>query len=74
MKKSKAAAVLKIDKERCKGCMLCLAACPLHLLRMSEDVNKKGLKYVVMTDAEKCTGCGMCVLSCPDCAIELEKE
>ena len=66
----------KIDKEKCKGCVLCTEACPQKILEMSTKVNKRGLHYVEITDTGKCTGCALCALVCPDCAIEIgiEKE
>ena len=60
-----------IDKERCKGCNLCVNVCPQGALEVSKDVNKKGMTYVILKDPEKCTGCGMCSLMCPDAGIEV---
>ena len=65
---------LKIDKERCKGCFLCIEFCPRKALSVSETVNKKGYRYVVMKDATKCNLCGICVMMCPDCGIEIVEE
>ena len=63
---------LKIHKERCKGCELCIGVCPKHILYISEEVNKKGTHFVVIKSPEKCTKCGLCVMMCPDCAIEIK--
>lgn len=65
---------LKIDRERCKGCLFCAEACPLKALSISDDVNGRGLKYVVLSSPEKCAKCGLCVVMCPDCAIEIVEE
>jgi 2-oxoglutarate ferredoxin oxidoreductase subunit delta len=66
--------VAKIDKERCKGCLLCIEVCPRHALEISKEVNKRGLQYVAMKDPDKCTGCGLCYIMCPDCAIEIRER
>lgn len=63
-----------IDKEKCKGCMLCIGVCPVNILESTEGINKSGMKYVLVIDQEKCTGCTMCAVVCPDCAIEIEEE
>jgi 2-oxoglutarate ferredoxin oxidoreductase subunit delta len=62
-----------VNKDRCKGCNLCVIACPQKNLELSKDVNNRGTCYVVDVNPEKCTGCGICYMMCPDCAIEVEK-
>ncbi|MEA3489637.1 MAG: ferredoxin family protein [Candidatus Omnitrophota bacterium] len=69
--KTKKKVKMVIDKERCKGCLFCIEVCPQKILEVSEGINKRGVRYVVMRDPDKCTGCGLCVLMCPDCAIEI---
>ncbi len=70
MKKQKV--TIRIDKEKCKGCVLCVEVCPVKSLEIGAKANKKGLRSAAMTDPSKCTGCGLCALVCPDCAIEIE--
>jgi len=65
---------VKIDKEKCKGCLLCIGACPSGALAVAEGVNKKGMQYVYLKHPEKCNGCGLCFIMCPDCGIEIEEE
>ncbi|MDD4956997.1 MAG: 4Fe-4S binding protein [Candidatus Omnitrophica bacterium] len=65
---------VKIDAEKCKGCVLCVDVCPNGVLALSDKVNKKGMQYVVVEHPEKCTGCGLCAIMCPDCGIEIEIE
>ncbi|MGA1843825.1 MAG: ferredoxin family protein [bacterium] len=62
---------LTIEKDWCKGCELCIEACPHHLLSLSEDLNASGFHYAVLTDPEECTGCASCALMCPDLAIQI---
>ncbi|MBF0217753.1 MAG: 4Fe-4S binding protein [Candidatus Omnitrophica bacterium] len=62
---------IKLDKERCKGCMLCVEVCQRKVLEPAKGVNKKGMGYVVVAAAGKCSGCGLCVMMCPDCGIEI---
>jgi 2-oxoglutarate ferredoxin oxidoreductase subunit delta len=55
---------LVIDEERCKGCELCIAACPPRGLVMSREVNEMGYRYPRLNDG--CTGCTACQMVCPD--------
>jgi 2-oxoglutarate ferredoxin oxidoreductase subunit delta len=55
---------LVIDREKCKGCELCIAACPPDVLAMSSEVNELGYRFPVLH--EGCTGCTACQLVCPD--------
>jgi 2-oxoglutarate ferredoxin oxidoreductase subunit delta len=62
---------VKIDFERCKGCLFCMEYCKQGALKPSKSVNKKGLRCIEMVYPEKCSGCGICFLMCPDAAIEI---
>ena len=53
-----------IDKERCKGCEVCIASCPFSVIAMSEEVNSKGYRFAIKVNDE-CTGCKACIASCP---------
>ncbi|MCL6610605.1 MAG: 4Fe-4S binding protein [Peptococcaceae bacterium] len=65
---------LILERDRCKGCGLCIAFCSRRLLRAGEDLNALGYYPVEMTDMERCTGCGNCSVICPDLAIFVQKE
>ncbi|MDR1729901.1 MAG: 4Fe-4S binding protein [Prevotellaceae bacterium] len=58
-----------VNNERCKGCELCVAACPSDVLAMSKHVNAKGYNYAYMANEEACTGCANCAVVCPDGCI-----
>lgn len=58
----------------CKGCGLCVNACPKKILTIAKDkINKKGYSPAEMTDESKCIGCGFCYTMCPDSVITVEK-
>ena len=62
-----------IDIDRCKGCELCVAACPKKVLAMSKKINKKGYFYAEVVRPEDCIACALCAKCCPDLAIEVYK-
>jgi 2-oxoglutarate ferredoxin oxidoreductase subunit delta len=58
---------LEIAEERCKGCGLCVAICPKHVLVLEpSSVNEHGYHPVELTDAGACTSCALCARICPD--------
>ncbi len=63
-----------IDEVRCKGCGLCISACPHKLVTMSETPNSLGYTIALFTNLDKCTGCALCAEMCPDVAIMVFKE
>jgi len=69
-----ASIVISIDKEKCKGCQLCVFFCPSKNLILSDDLNKKGIKSAKVKDVSICSGCGLCFLVCPDCCIEIYEK
>jgi 2-oxoglutarate ferredoxin oxidoreductase subunit delta len=55
-----------IDKNRCKGCMLCVAFCPRNVLAMQKTEAK-------VAEPDACIGCQLCEIYCPDFAISVSK-
>ena len=44
-------------EEKCKGCYLCVSACPNQLIKVAENrMNAKGFRPVEVTEQEKCIG------------------
>lgn len=68
-------AKVKIKKDKCKGCFLCLAVCKKNLLGKSKDLNKRGVNYVQFIGKDdECIGCNFCAIICPDACIEIEEK
>ncbi|MDR2825472.1 MAG: 4Fe-4S binding protein [Deltaproteobacteria bacterium] len=66
---------VEVEKETCKGCGLCIRACPKKILRLSATVfNLKGYNPAECFDSAKCTGCRSCAMTCPDVAITVYKD
>ncbi|MGO9240447.1 MAG: ferredoxin family protein [Bryobacteraceae bacterium] len=54
-----------VNPEECKGCGLCVEACVLKGLRLSEGLNRYGYhpaEYI----GHGCNGCGLCFYACPE--------
>ncbi len=58
-----------IAADRCKGCELCIPACPPGVLSMSSEGNTMGYLYPEL--APGCTGCTACQQVCPDFVFEV---
>jgi len=59
--------------ETCKGCELCIEACPQESIQLSHGINKQGYHYAVLIK-DNCTGCTNCALVCPDAVITVYRE
>jgi 2-oxoglutarate ferredoxin oxidoreductase subunit delta len=78
-----------IDQDKCKGCLLCISFCPQGLIKVSDKLNKRGVKPVKFSRQAnlnkggilpkagnknpECLGCALCAIICPDCCIEVYK-
>lgn len=61
-----------IDADACKGCDLCIDACPPHVLVMTAHaVNARGYRYPLLLPG--CTGCKACSQICPDFVFQVYK-
>lgn len=72
MAKVKGAVV--VDTDRCKGCALCVNACPQGVIVLANRVNVHGYPYVEPTQIDKCIGCTSCAIVCPDACITVYRQ
>jgi len=64
---------ITVAEESCKGCELCIGACPQDSLGLSEKINAKGYRFVRLVQ-DNCTGCVNCALVCPEAAITVYRQ
>jgi 2-oxoglutarate ferredoxin oxidoreductase subunit delta len=57
--------LLRVDGNECKGCGLCIEACPPSAIHLSDELNHYGYRTATYNGAG-CTGCGICFLACPE--------
>jgi 2-oxoglutarate ferredoxin oxidoreductase subunit delta len=74
-----------IERDKCKGCLLCVSVCPKGLIIVDKDLNQKGVNPVKFSPLvsripskarqvnDECLGCSLCAIMCPDCCIEVYK-
>ena len=65
---------VEISEKYCKGCSLCVYACPRKVLAISGRINAKGYRPVEAAKADDCVGCGLCAMTCPDAVISVFRE
>lgn len=65
---------IEVNDLYCKGCELCINACPQQVLSIDMDhFTPKGY-HPVWLNQEGCTGCGICALMCPEAALTVYRE
>ena len=65
---------IEVNDLYCKGCELCVAACPQNVLALDmERLTPKGYHPAKLVK-EGCTGCNICAIVCPDAAITVYRE
>ncbi|MGO9339451.1 MAG: 4Fe-4S dicluster domain-containing protein [Terracidiphilus sp.] len=57
--------LLRVNEDECKGCGLCVEACPPGVIRLGERLNHYGYRTAAYSGGG-CTGCGICFLVCPE--------
>ena len=64
---------VRVLAQYCKGCGLCIPACPKNILALADEVDRRGIHIAVVRDDVACTGCLNCATMCPDAAIEVDE-
>ena len=69
---AKVKGAVTVNQERCKGCDLCVEACPTDVLMLQpKEVNNRGYHFACMKNPDACIGCASCATVCPDGCIEV---
>jgi Na+-translocating ferredoxin:NAD+ oxidoreductase subunit B len=65
---------LKVNRETCKACGLCVERCPVEALRLEDfpPAGNKRRKAARLVGPGRCLGCGVCVHKCPTRSLILE--
>ena len=66
-------AKVTIAVDTCKGCGLCVNACPKNVLKLFETVSNKNGYFIAEVVNDDCIGCASCAVMCPDVAITVER-
>jgi 2-oxoglutarate ferredoxin oxidoreductase subunit delta len=62
---AKSRGFVAVNTEECKGCKLCVDACPVDVLSISSLFNVHGYNHAEY-EGQGCTGCGVCFYACPE--------
>ena len=65
---------VSFERDRCKGCELCISVCPKHILVLDSEPNIKGYLPAYCKEEESCIGCASCGKMCPDSVITITKD
>jgi len=62
------------NENHCKGCELCIAICPVKILKLDTSrVNIRGYYPAIIYNPDECTGCAGCAKICPDSVIMVRR-
>lgn len=65
---------IEVNELHCKGCELCVQACPQDVMSLDKArLTPKGY-HPVHLHAEGCTGCAICAVVCPEAALTVYRQ
>jgi 2-oxoglutarate ferredoxin oxidoreductase subunit delta len=70
---AKVRGAIVVDEQKCKGCGVCIPACPTSVIELANEVNGKGYHFAYMEHPDECIGCANCAIVCPDGVITVYK-
>jgi len=70
---AKVKGAIVVDIQKCKGCGVCIPACPTEVISLAAEVNGKGYNFAYMAQPDECIGCANCAIVCPDGVITVYK-
>ena len=65
---------ITINKNKCKGCLLCVTVCPKGAIGVHEELNPSGFKAAHFKEEKGCISCKKCAIICPDSCIEVYRD
>jgi 2-oxoglutarate ferredoxin oxidoreductase subunit delta len=65
---------INIKSELCKGCYLCVRACPKSVLAVGKTANSSGSYPAQAVNGHDCIACGNCWTVCPDLCIQVYEQ
>ena len=65
---------IEVSDQYCKGCELCIDACPQEVMALNMEVLTSKGYHPVMLTGDGCTGCAICALICPEAALTVFRE
>jgi 2-oxoglutarate ferredoxin oxidoreductase subunit delta len=65
---------IEVNEIYCKGCELCVQACPQDVMTLDmARLTPKGYHPVYLS-SEGCTGCAICAVVCPEAALTVYRQ